>query len=81
MNALEASWVSRILQPISNIYNFLNSLCMNNNITVKYILKANETNGKDFTLVRNMPLFYQEVFSCFNQCKKANLYKICHAVI
>ena len=72
MNALKASWVSRILQPNSNIYNFLNSLCMNNklNITVEYILKTNETNVKDFTLVHNMPLFYQEVFSCFNQCKK-----------
>ena len=70
INALKASWVSRILQPNSNIYNFLNSLCMNNNITVEYILKTNETNVKDFTLVHNMPLFYQEVFSCFNQCKK-----------
>ena len=34
MNALKASWVSRILQPNSTIYDFLNSLCMNNNITV-----------------------------------------------
>ena len=28
---------------------------MNNNITVKYILKTNKTNVKDLTLVHSMP--------------------------
>ena len=54
---------------------------MNNNITVEYILKTNETNVKDFTLVHNMHLFYQEVFHVFISVKKANLYKTCHPVI
>ena len=38
---------------------------------MEYILKTNETNIKDLTLVHSMPLFYQEVFSCFHRCKKS----------
>ena len=70
MHALKASWVSRIVNSKQNLYDFVNSFCTKNNISLDYLLKTNENTIDDYTLIRNMPTFYQEVFLSFNKCKK-----------
>ena len=70
MHALKASWVSRIVNSKQNLYDFVNSFCTKNNISLDYLLKTNENTIDDYTLIRNMPTFYQELFVSFNKCKK-----------
>ena len=70
MHALKASWVSRIVNSKQNLYDFVNSFCTKNNISIDYLLKTNENTIDDYTLIRNMPTFYQEMFVSFNKCKK-----------
>ena len=70
MHALKASWVSRIVNSKQQLYDFVNSFCTKNNISIDYLLKTNENTIDDYTLIRNMPTFYQEVSVSFDKCKK-----------
>ena len=70
LKALKASWVTRIIHKNSNIHGFVNSFLLHFNVDIDYLLSTSETKLSDFELVKGLPSFYQEVFVCFNACKK-----------
>ena len=70
LKALKSSGVSRLLKNKGQICMFLNSILRNNKCTLNYILKMNDTVAENFSFLKNVPQFYKEVFTCFNECKK-----------
>ena len=70
LKALKASWVTRIINKNSNIHEIVNSFLVEFNVDIDYLLNTSETKSSDFELVKGLPSFYQEVFVCFNACKK-----------
>ena len=74
LKALKASWVTRIINKNSNIHGFVNSFLLQFNVDIDYLLSTSETKLSDFELVKGLPSFYQEVFVCFNACKKYGIF-------
>ena len=79
LKALKASWVSRIINTDSNIHKIVNSFLHVFDVDIDYILQTSETKLKDFDLVKNLPSFYQEVFTFFNACKRNLEYSQIHS--
>ena len=58
------------MKPNNNIHTFINNLCKNLDIDFKYLIKTNERNISDYTIIQNLPLFYKEILTSYNECKK-----------
>ena len=68
--SIKASWVEKLLNSNGKLRTYIDSLCQQHNIDFKYILLTNETDLKNYALVRNFPIFYQQIFICYNKCKQ-----------
>jgi hypothetical protein len=68
--SIKASWVEKLLNSKGKLKSYVDSLCRQHNIDLKYILLTNETGLKNYDLVRNFPNFYQKNFICYNKCKQ-----------
>ena len=66
LKALKASWVSRLYNDTGNIKDFLTDILCKHSMSFNYILKCNETKN----IMSFLPTFYEQVFVCFNECKK-----------
>ena len=66
LKALKASWVSRLYNDTGNIKDFLTDILCKHYMSFNYILKCNETKN----IMSFLPTFYEQVFVCFNECKK-----------
>ena len=69
LKSLKASWIPKILKNMGNLHCFLNSICVEHNIDINYILKTNVRKQSDFNIVKTLPVFYKEVFCSFNEAK------------
>ena len=72
LKALKASWVNRLIDKNCINRIFVNELLKNNNLSIDFVLKATETDLKEFKMIHVLPKFYQEIFTSFNFCKKKN---------
>ena len=54
---------------MGNLHCFLNSICVEHNIDINYILKTNVRKQSDFNIVKTLPVFYKEIFCSFNEAK------------
>lgn len=71
LKALKASWVNRLSESCL-INEVINAYLKRVNLNLNYILSTTERNMEDFTVINHIPKFYQEIFCCFNSCKKQN---------
>ena len=69
LKSLKASWIPKILKNMGNLHCFLNSICVEHNIDINYILKRNARKQSDFNIVKTLPVFYKETFCSFNEAK------------
>ena len=69
--ALKASWVRKLENTDHCIVSYLNS-CVPNNIDFNYLTLTSEKRIENFEIIQAMPLFYKQVFTCFNACKNIN---------
>ena len=54
---------------MGNLHFFLDSICVEHNIDINYILKTNVRKQSDFNIVKTLPVFYKEIFCSFNEAK------------
>mgnify|MGYP000527767340 FL=1 len=71
-HAAKASWISRILNENSVIHRALSAVMRQYKLTISDILKTTEYNflESSFFKMLKLPVFYGNVFSAFNRCKK-----------
>ena len=63
---------TEILKRKGNCFKLVIELLKKNNLDTDYIIKTSEVKLKHFDIVKNLPIFYREVFTFFNTCKKQN---------
>ena len=59
--------MSRLYNDTGNIKYFLTDILCKHSMSINYILKCNETKNSSMSF---LPIFYEQVFVCFNECKK-----------
>ena len=70
IKAIKASWIQRISNKgVINYY--VTSFCKPYNVNINYLLKTTEKRCEYFKIVPNLPIFYKEIFTCFNECKRS----------
>ena len=69
--ALKASWVRKLENTDHCILSYLNSY-VPKNIDFNYLAMTSEKRIENFEIIQAMPLFYKQVFTCFNACKNIN---------
>ena len=67
--ALKAAWVPRILDHTGKWKGILDNYLNKINLDIGYVLNMNFKSIKDFPILKNIPVFYQEVLISFNSVK------------
>ena len=70
IKAIKASWIQRISNK-GVINDYVTSFCKPYNVNINYLLKTTEKRCEYFKIVPNLPIFYKEIFTCFNECKRS----------
>ena len=68
--AIKASWVKKLLTSKTKLKTFIESLCLKYGVDISYVTQTYKTKLCDYDIVKNLPMFYQQVFISFNECKK-----------
>ena len=45
-------------------------MCSKYGVDISYVTHTNETKLCDYDIVKHLPMFYQQIFISFNECKK-----------
>lgn len=69
IKALKASWVPRLKETKHCIKSYVNSYCSPINIDMDYLINTTENKIENYEIIKTMPLFYKQAFTCFNTCK------------
>ena len=69
LKAIKASWIGKLLNCKCKLKYFLNILCDKVGVDFIYITHTNEIKLSHYSIVHNLPLFYQQIFVSFNECK------------
>ena len=69
LKAIKASWIGKLIDCKCRLKYFLISLCGKIGVDFVYLTYTNETKLTNYTIVQNLPLFYQQIFVSFNECK------------
>ena len=69
LKAIKASWIGKLLNCKCKLKSFLNILCDKVGVDFIYITHTNEIKLSHYSIVHNLPLFYQQIFVSFNECK------------
>ena len=70
LKSLKAIWVAKLLKSKNTMYDIIKGYLNKLNVSPEYIVKTSEKNPDDFKLVEHLPVFYKQIFSSFNECKK-----------
>ena len=70
IKALKATWVFRLKESNHCIKSYVNSFCIPNNIDLDYLILTTDYRIQNNEIISKMPLFYKQVFACFNTCKE-----------
>ena len=70
LKSLKAAWVSKLFKNNCIMYEIVKGYLDKLNVTPEYIVKTNEKDPHDFKIIHVLPVFYQELFISFNECKK-----------
>ena len=68
--AIKASWVMKLLTSKTKLKSFIESLFLKFGVDISYVTQTYETKLCDYDIVKKLPMFYQQVFISFNECKK-----------
>ena len=69
LKAIKASWIGKLIDCKCRLKYFLDLLCGKVGVDFVYLTYTNETKLTNYTIVHNLPLFYQQIFVSFNECK------------
>ena len=69
LRALKATWIPRLVTSNHILKRYVGSFCKPLNIDIDYLIKTSETSIDDYGILKKFPVFYEQVFSCFNLCQ------------
>ena len=69
LKAIKASWIGILIDCKCKLKYFLDSICGKIGVDFVYLTYTNETKLTNYTIVHNLPLFHQQIFVSFNECK------------
>ena len=69
LKAIKASWIGKLIDCKCRLKYFLDLLCGKVGVDFVYLTYTNETKLTNYTIVHNLPLFYQQIVVSFYECK------------